>query len=385
MLNYIKIPKGQKNIFPEGDFTLTNADNNSLIRVNVSLTITVPANLKPDFYCKVKVFEGASVYVNYEDGANVSASEGFFIESGQTFTIMGNGLVDNANFEVIRYRPPADRDWYMHFECDHPSVVTSRIEFADYKFRIMRGAELIYESPDSINGVFSHNVDNPNGDLLQIYFNRNKLINDIYYWSQADVMHWDDIDFSTYTGDGIKMLNFKSMTAFIKMLNQPNIVLDLNFSDYVDKDEALYILENFNGDTIKASGNIVSPSYDKVVIDGKLLRVFDGSNAIGKLHSLELKNNPNLERFTWFQNYFARLITGLTIENCPNINYLDVRNYQNSEGYQINIDQILIDRDNSGVLNGTLIFSPDFVFTAASDAARANLAANGWDLQFNVI
>ncbi len=377
--------------FPEGNFTLTNGDNNSLIRVNVSLVITIPINLQPDFYCQVKVFAGCSVRLEYEAGLNVVAPEGVFIEGGQTFTICFNGEADELNeIEVIRNRPVSNDLWVKIGTLSNENHIYDRIAlgFETGRLRVKDGKTMLYESPEAwstiakIGGegaVFDFDALNPENKELEIWFSDPRCLNFSGNYTFLKTVHFDFIDWSLYpVGQAIFVTRAHLITGVLTLPKTSPLWLNT-----CDHHEARLVLANYDGETLNMQGCNVDDYEGDIIIEDKanLKTLVLGNFQKYYKQDFVFRNNPLLESINVGDNYNLNHFLSLTIENCPNLNYVKLTNYyQNSPDK--NIDQLLIDRDNSGILDGTWWTDTTFVYTAVSDAARANLIAKGWTLKF---
>lgn len=391
---YRKSPKGQKYVFPDGDFILNNNDNRSLIRINTSLIITVPADLKTDFYCTIKVFLGATVKIIFENESLVDAPEGFVIEGGNTFVICGNGQTnESAGFEIVRTRPVSNEQWVrvgMTKLNKNPDV---GISFNDVRFRIKQGSKLISEQPESSAQALYPELENPEELEYEIWSSSNKVASIGGMWRYMTEI---DLTFLELNNDlftsRIRILHdVKRIKGLENFIGFPN--LDLEINNYVTSNSRMEpehldeIIQSFKGKALKLTDQLPFLNYS-------------------------IPDNPNLESFYFEIRQQTDLSKGsLTMGNYPKINSLiihcfdsksDLRDFSigdiplltyfkftannYADSLEIpNPDNIYIQLDNNGLLNGQILLNADVASqrTAASDTARQNLIDKGWTINEN--
>lgn len=376
---YKKIPKGTNYVFPTESFTLSNSDNDALIRINVSLVITIPLNLKPDFFCQIKVFAGVSVRVEYEAGVNVEAQEGFFIEGGQTFTIMGNGLTANDNnFEVIRNRPVNIDNWTKVVKTNNPYYGAKQYSL-EGDIRLMLDGAILGEYPQGYQFTQADLDQAGAGIPVEIWYSKNYGVSGGGAWIYCEEAYFQDVDWAhaNNRNKAVK-IRYSNLITGVALLPS-DFTLTLGSCDYY---ETALAIGNFNGKVLDIQGAVntevpqVIEFSDKPNLEKLSASIFYNNG------DFTIRNNPKLTYIYNYSNSSLNTPQNLIIENCPLLDYVKITTYQETTAPQKNIDQILIDLDNNGVLNGTWWTSMDYVYTAASDAARANLAAKGWFLQF---
>lgn len=376
--------------FPDASFTLKNSDNDSLIRINIALTITIPLDLKPDFYCQIKVFTGVSVRVEYEPGVNIEAQEGFFIEGGQTFTIMGNGLsdVDNA-FEIIRNRPVDVAKWTKLKKAITAYYGSRNFKIDGAAVRLMDGTRLLGEYDEA--HVFTQTeLSEANGGLpVEFWYSSNKILGGTTSQSQESEVYFQNLDFSENTIANTPYFHFYGTKVITGTSLVPSFFKMKSTNG--DQYDHSVVLQNFNGMELDLAStlNTLGNDFDYTVTMPNIEVLKWGTICLGKnVQGINLINCPKLNKFTSVYTTDAFAPQFITIENCPLITHFE---YYNGAAYWgtgpasrglslINVDNVFAVLNANGLLNGYVRFSQDFVVTAASDADRANMIANGWTI-----
>lgn len=371
---YRSVPKGGTNYkFPEGDFTLTPDHNDSLIRINVSLTITIPADLPHDFYCQIKVFANITVRIEYEVGANVEAQEGFFIEGGQTFTIMGNGVEFDKTFTIVRNRPVVVEGFNKILETSENPIPSSWRTVGNGKYRLMKGGVLVYETVNAWDRIRdeaanTYGYPNPNNDLITMYAENTRITGSGAL--HGSLNYTENIDYSSIG----RVYLSGAVTDVSAISGVPT--LDLLFSTDLDPDDAYNIMLNFQGVKLGASNSYMAIS--QIDLSSALnLETFMFTNGFSLANVLNIDNCPNLTTIQHRQvSGSAGGCIGFSITNTPLLNSVHIVNYGIKPN--TNVDQLFIDLDTNGLSNGLVHISAEFVTTAASDAARTSLIGKGW-------
>lgn len=386
---------GKKFTYPTTNVVLSNSDHQSIIIINSPLTVTVPVELKNDFYCQVKVLlEGTCRLIFVAD---VTAPEGTFIESGVSFEICGNGVDDGNLVEVVRLQPIRNDNFFpfIHYEKNN-RIINPGLNNTPYtKIRVHRGNELLGEYPKSDAATMI--TDNINNDLLTIKIDTNKIVGSITLTSTNFMIYGPIFDLRSFDlsqWDGVIKLTGATNSYVHDIYGYETILnrSDLNFEFTGHKFNQIMlkdILDNFNG-TRLSIGQDYGDYQTTLLSNIPLVTISDRPNLVefktnhfirGGHHDIVIENNPIMTHINMYGYETGSIVNNVTITNCPSLIYVKIDSiYRYAQSVVKNFDSFMDTLDSNGLSNGTVILSSDFVFTAASDVSRANLLTKGWTL-----
>lgn len=383
-LGYNKRAKGglPSPIKVENNSFISKKMNGQIISITENTVLTLSAGLSK-FICEFRVSAGCMLEILIADGVKCYAVEGFLIEENNTATLTSMQEGSAFDYEIFRSRPVNNNNWSKIMQDELPASLSLEFnyQFDNYKLRIMQGEKIIFQDPDSSSTRGKRSLDLPNrtvGEVFEIWVDNPVIIFDVY--SQDGDYHWfEKIDWTQYNGGLVNLWLPKDIYGLSNLLGVVNLRLNVQ-ATYLNPVTAQQIIENFNGNELTLS--YAKGDYDLITVaDKENVGVIDLFNASGLNHSFVFANLPKVTKLRCRANVASNKILNFTIDNCPAVNYIEFTNYQNAP--DINIDDNLIEVESYGTSNGTWLTDVNFVFTAASQAARDALAARGWQLNFN--